>query len=142
MVCSLAASPCVGVLYSPVENHFRSYVTTVQLLIKKKKKIHHLVFSQVADFTPRKLPSRHSQQFIYTRDHTVKFPTNYSISLNKMLDEILQPVTTSRNQVCHTWVISHSQSLLLDILVFEKSRSVSLETFFFLFQVFKNRLYF
>ena len=29
-----------------------------KLLIKKK--IHHLVFSQVADFPPRKLPSRHS----------------------------------------------------------------------------------
>ena len=37
-VCSLAALPCVGVLYSPVETHFRNYVAAVQTAHKKKKK--------------------------------------------------------------------------------------------------------
>lgn len=53
IVCCLATSPCDGVLYSPVENHSRSYVATLQTAHRNNPR--HLAFSHVADFTPPKI---------------------------------------------------------------------------------------
>lgn len=79
MVCSLAASPCVGALYSAVENHFWSYVTTVQLLIKKKKKNPSPSFQPGGRFHTKKTTQ---QTFLAVR----LYPRSYSKISNKLFN--------------------------------------------------------